>query len=358
MDIENIIAQIKPLDDHARQMARSRQDSLIKPPGSLGKIEELSIQLAGITGDLTSRFEKKAIIIMCADNGVYDEGVSAAPQVVTLMQALNFQKRITGVGVLSNLSKSEMVVIDIGINSETRSENFIDQKIRKGTRNIARECAMTREEAVKAVEIGFDAVQKLHADGFSVIGTGEMGLGNTTTASLVLMALTGCSVDEATGKGAGLTDEAFRHKKKVVEKVFERHRPDKNDPVGILEKVGGFDIAGLVGVYLGAAYYRLPVVIDGVISAAAALLAFQWCEKTRCFMVPSHCSEEPGYRIAIEALGMKPYFDLGMRLGEGTGCPFTFLLIDAAQMIINEMATYEEAAMDNSKIIDIRKDQG
>ncbi len=355
MQLEDIVKQIKPLDEKARAAARTRQDSLIKPIGSLGKLEELSVRLAGITGDFSASFTKKAIVIMCADNGVYEEGVSPAPQVVTLMQAMNFQKGITGVGVLSKLSQSDLVVVDIGINSDAESEYFLNRKIRKGTHNLAKQPAMSREEALRAIDIGFEEVKKLHENGYSVVGTGEMGLGNTTTSSLVLMALTGCSVEETTGKGAGLTEEAFVHKKDVVRKAFEFHRPSADDPIGVLKKVGGFDIAGLVGVYLGAAYFRMPVVIDGVISAAAALLAFHLCNTVRDFMIPSHCSEEPGYAVAMKKLGMEPYFNLGMRLGEGSGCPLTFLLIDAAQNIINDMATFEQVAMDNSKMVDIRK---
>ncbi len=355
MNIINIINEIRPLDQNAMQMAKDRQNTLIKPLGSLGKIEELSVRLAGITGNYASRFDKKAIVIMCADNGVYEEGVSPAPQVVTLMQALNFQKRITGVGVLSKLSGSDMVVVDIGINSDVTSEQFLDRKIRKGTRNLAKEPAMTRDEVLRAIEIGVEETRKLAQAGYRVIGTGEMGLGNTTTASLVIMALTDCSVDDATGKGAGLTEEAFAHKKQVINNALEMRKPDPNDPLDVLEKVGGYDIAGLVGVYLGAAYHRMPVVIDGVISAAAALVAYRLCEQSRDCMIPSHCSEEPGYGRAMATLGMKPYFNLDMRLGEGTGCPFTFLLIDAAQMIINDMATFEEVAMDSSKMVDIRE---
>lgn len=354
MDLEEIITRIRPLKEDAQNLARNRLDSLVKPLGSLGRLEELSVQLAGITGDMKRRYNKKAVVIMCADNGVYEEGVSAAPQVVTLMQSLNFQKKITGIGVLSKLSNSEMIVIDIGINSDVVSENMINKKIRKGTNNLAKKPAMTREEVIQAITIGFEEVQKLQLTGFSVVGTGEMGLGNTTTSSLILMALTDCTVEEAVGKGAGLTEEAFVHKKEIVRKAFDLHKPNKNDPIDVLEKVGGFDIAGLVGVYLGAAYCRFPVVIDGVISAAAALIAFQLCPAARDFMIPSHGSREPGYQAAIQKLGMKPYFDLEMRLGEGTGCPFTFLLIDAAQMILHQMATFDEAAMDNSKMIDIR----
>jgi len=357
MNLNEIISGIKSVNSEARNVARVRNDVLIKPIGSLGKIEELSVKLAGITGDAFSSYQKKAIIIMCSDNGVYEEGVSVAPQMITLMQSTNFQKNITGVGVLSQLSNSDMVVVDIGINSSVQSEHFLNRKIRKGTSNVAKEPAMTKEEAFKAIEIGFEEVEKLHKKGYNVIGTGEMGIGNTTTASLIIMALTGCSVDRAAGKGAGLTEEQFKMKKQVIRNAYELHKPDAEDPIDVLSKLGGFDIAGLVGVFLGAAYHRLPVVIDGVISSSAALLAYKLCEASREYMIPSHFSEEPGYVIAMKTLGMEPYFNLNMRLGEGTGCPFTFLLIDAAESIIKKMATFDEVSMDNSTLVDIREDK-
>lgn len=356
MELEQILKGIIPLNEEAKKLASKRQDSLIKPIGSLGKIESLSIQLAGISGQIHSDFSKKAIIIMCADNGVCDEGVSAVPQDITLMQAINFKKNITGVGVLSGLSQSDIVVIDIGIKSDVVSENFENRKIKKGTNNIAKEPAMTKEEVLQAIDVGFNEAEKLYKAGYKVIGTGEMGIANTTTSSLVIMSLTGCTIDEAVGRGAGLTDESFTHKKQLIEKIFALHKPNANDPIEVLSKVGGLDIAGLVGVFLGATYYKMPVVIDGIISVSAALVTYRLCETAKEYMIPSHLSEEPGYSAAVKALGIKPYFDLGMRLGEGTGCPFTFLLIDAAEKVIKEMATFEEVNMDNSTLVDIRED--
>lgn len=355
MNLEKILGEIISLNIERMNEARARQDTLIKPLGSLGEIEELSVKLTGITGKVHNDFTKKAIVIMCADNGVYEEGVSPAPQNITLMQAENFQKGITGVGVLSKVSQSDMVVIDIGINSDAKSENYKDKKIRKGTRNLAKENAMTREEVLQAIEIGFNEVKELYENGYNVIGTGEMGLANTTTSSLVIMSLTGCDIDEAVGRGAGLDDETFIHKKNIIANAYKLHSPDKNDPIDVLSKVGGFDIAGLVGVYIGAAYYKLPVVIDGIISVAAALTAYKLCDNTREYMIPSHWSKEPGYLVAMNELNMNPYFNLGMRLGEGSGCPLSFLLIDMAQKVINDMATFEEVSMDNSKLVDIRE---
>jgi len=355
VDLEKIIREIGMLDENAMAEARARQDKLIKPIGSLGRIEELAIQLAGITGEVYRSYAKKAIIVMCADNGVYAENVSLAPKETTLMMSMNFMKFITGVGVLSKLSGSDLRVVDIGIDSDVESPNMLNRKIRKGTGNLARELAMTREEAIKAIEVGFEQATELANAGYDVIGTGEMGLANTTSSALVIMSLTGCSVDSATGKGSGLTDELYIHKKKLIEAAYQMHKPDKDDPIDILSKVGGLDIAGLAGVYLGAAYHRKPVVIDGVISAAAAIVATRLCPNAKNFMVPSHISEEPGYSVTLRELDIRPYFDLGMRLGEGTGCPFTFLLIDAAEKIVKEIATFEEASIDDSTLVDIRK---
>ena len=355
MNLQEVISKIGTLDEEAQARARARQDELIKPIGSLGRLEELSVQLAGISGDVYHHYEKKAIVVMCADNGVYAENVSLAPQEVTLMQSLNFKDYITGVGVLSKLSGSGLVVVDIGINSDVESEKFLNRKVRKGTGNLAKELAMTREEALRAIEVGFEQAEALANDGCDVIGTGEMGLANTTSSALVIMSLTGCSVDEATGRGSGLTDELYAHKKALINNAYALHNPDKDDPIDILSKVGGLDIAGLAGVYLGAAYYRKPVIIDGVISAAAAMVASKLCPNVKSFMVPSHISEEPGYSVAMSSLGIHPYFDLGMRLGEGTGCPFTFLLIDAAERVVREMATFAETSIDDSNLVDIRK---
>lgn len=357
MQLNEIIAGIRPPDASTMREAKARLDELIKPIGSLGRIEDLAVQLAGITGQVFGDYSRKATIVFCADNGVYEEGVSAAPQSVTLMQSLNFGKGITGIGVLSKLSGSEVFVVDIGINSDVTSDGIINRKIRKGTSNLAKMPAMTREEALQAIAVGFEQAQSLHAAGYSVLGTGEMGLGNTTTASLVILALTGCTLEEAVGKGAGLSKEAFSRKKQVIQNALAMHHPNPQDPIDVLAKVGGFDIAGMVGAFLGAAYCRMPVVIDGIISAAAALVAQRLCANATHYMVPSHKSDEPGYAPAMRALSLSPYFHLDMRLGEGTGCPFAFLLIDAANRVIRDMATFAETSMDDGALVDIRKEE-
>ncbi|QAA34837.1 nicotinate-nucleotide--dimethylbenzimidazole phosphoribosyltransferase [Clostridium manihotivorum] len=337
---------IKPLYTDKMLEAKRRADNLVKPVGSLGKLEDMAIRLAGITGALNNYVDKKAIVIMCSDNGVCEEGVASAPQIVTATQTINFLKGITGVGVLARHNSCDLKVVDIGIKEDITHKSLINCKIRKGTSNIAKGEAMTREEAVKAIKIGFDLVYKLKKEGYKLIGTGEMGIGNTTSSSSVLMSLTGCSIDKAVGRGAGLTDEGMKKKFLVINQILEVNKPKAEDPIEVLHKVGGFDIAGLVGVYLGAASCRLPVVIDGFISAIAALLAYRIEPLSKEFMFPSHISLEKGYSLIMEQLGLEPILDLGMRLGEGSGCPIAFNIIEAATRVMNEMATFEEGNVD------------
>lgn len=338
-----------------RKEAKEYQDNLIKPIGSLGVLEEIAIRLSGITGKLQNSLDKKAILIFCSDNGVYEEGVSTAPQEVTATQTLNFLKGMTGVAVLAKQGGIDLKVIDIGIKGELFHPQLIQKKIAHGTRNIVKFPAMDWEQMMQAIEIGFQMVGELKNQGYQILGTGEMGISNTTTAESMIISLCGCSVEEAVGKGAGLTEELYQHKKEVIEKILEHHRPNSQKPLEVLCKVGGFDLAGLTGCFLGAAYYRIPIVIDGIISIAAALTAFLLNPLVKEFMFPSHHSQESGYSIAAKKMGITPYFNLNMRLGEGSGCPFTFYLADAAVKIMREMATFEEGNVDKSNYIDIRK---
>jgi nicotinate-nucleotide--dimethylbenzimidazole phosphoribosyltransferase len=214
---------------------------------------------------------------------------------------------------------------------------------------------MSREEAISAIETGIEMVAQLVKEGYSLFGTGEMGIGNTSTASAVAMAFLGCSSEEAVGKGVGLTEEGYANKKSVIERAISINKPDHNNPIDVLSKVGGFDIAGMTGCFLGAAYYRVPIVIDGFISAAAALAAYRINPLVRDYIIPSHLSEEPGYSLVINEIGLKPLLDLNMRLGEGSGCPLAFNIIEAAEAIISDMATFEEATIKDDFLIDIRK---
>ncbi|KUO75874.1 MAG: nicotinate-nucleotide--dimethylbenzimidazole phosphoribosyltransferase [Clostridia bacterium BRH_c25] len=352
---EKTKAGIRPAFEDSMRDAAERLDKLAKPIGSLGKLEDLAVKISGMTGKQSVSFEKKITVIMAADNGVVEEGVSSCPQAVTTIQTINFLKGVTGVCVLSKRAGADIRVVDIGVGSDLEYLGLINRKIRKGTSNMAKGPAMSREEAVKAIETGIEMVSQLVSEGYSLFGTGEMGIGNTSTSSAVAMTFLGCSSEAAVGKGAGLTEEGYDNKKSVIEKAISINRPDPMDPVDVLSKVGGFDIAGMTGCFLGAAYHRVPIVIDGFISAAAALAAYRINPLVKDFMIASHCSEEPGYKLVMREIGLEPVLNLGMRLGEGSGCPLAFNVIEAAEAIISQMATLEEAMIESDFLIDIRE---
>lgn len=355
--MESIIEGIKPLDLVAVEAAKRRVDSLAKPLGSLGTLEEIAIKLAGITGELYNKVDKKCVIIMSSDNGVVEEGVASAPQYVTLEQTKNFIKGKTGVAAISKANNTELMVIDVGINSTEKIDGVLDRKINKGTKNIFKESAMTYDEAKKAINIGIEAVAKAKNDNYDIIGVGEMGIGNTTTSAAVLRALIGCDLEKVVGKGAGITNEAFEKKKLVVKTAVDDKNIDKNDPVDVVSKVGGYDIAAMAGVFLGAAFYRVPVVIDGFISAVAALVATKINPLVKDFCISSHKSEEIGYNIAIKELNLNPMLNLGMRLGEGSGCPIAFSIVEFAISMMNNMATFEEGNIDDEYLDEIRGEE-
>ncbi len=355
-NIQTLMQNIKPLYQQTMEQTRKYQDNLIKPIGSLGRLEDIAIQIAGITGSVKNDLDKKAIIVMCADNGVYEEGVSTAPQEVTAVQTYNMLEGKTGVCILSRQYNIDLKIVDIGINGNVKHTQLIDRKINYGTKNIVKQPAMTKEEMEKAILTGVELVKQLKQQGYKILGTGEMGISNTTTATAVITALTDSTVEQTTGKGAGLTKALFEHKKEVLTKALEMHNHTQNMPFEIVQKMGGFDIAGLMGCFLGAAYYRIPIVIDGVISISAALAAYCTQHLVKDYVFASHHSAEPAYSIAAEKMKLRPYFELDMRLGEGTGCPFTMYLADAATKIVREMATFEQGNVDKSNYIDIRKD--
>ena len=343
---------ICPLDEAAMSAARQRQAQLAKPPGSLGRLEELSIQLAGITGSVRNRIEKKHLLVFAADNGVVEEGVSSAPQSVTLMQTVNLTRHKTGASTLCRHFGCGITVCDVGVNADIPEPKVLDRKIAYGTQNIVHGPAMTREQCLKAMEVGFDLARDTQAD---VLGIGEMGIGNTTTSSAVLAVLLDADVEAVTGRGGGITDASFLKKKQVIRDAISMNRPDKADVVDVIAKVGGFDIAAMCGAFLGAAAARRPVVIDGFISAVAALCACRLCPDAVGYFVPSHASYEIGYKLAMDAMGLEPLFLLGMRLGEGSGCPLAFQILDAACAIINDMATFDQAGIDDGYLDEIRR---
>ncbi len=355
---EKIIRETRPADQKARAEAAQYIDGLIKPIGSLGKLEELAVQIAGITGKVHGNdLKKRTIVVMCADNGVFEEGIASAPQEVTILMARAMAAGKSGMTVLAHEAGSDCTLVDIGINSDEPIPGLLMKKIAKGTANFTKGPAMTREMCVRAVETGIGIVCDLKDEGYAMIGTGELGMGNTTSSACVLMGLTGISADLAVGKGAGLTEEGYENKKRVARLALSVNRPDPDDPIDVLTKVGGLDIAGLVGVYLGAAYCRIPVVIDGFISAVAALAAARLCPDAARFMIPSHASTEPGFALAMKELKKEPMLFMDMRLGEGSGCPLAFHLIDSVITMIEEMATFEEASIDGTSLVDIRENQ-
>ncbi|MDY6226681.1 MAG: nicotinate-nucleotide--dimethylbenzimidazole phosphoribosyltransferase [Clostridium sp.] len=353
-EVFSFINNIEGVNEKAKETARERMNILAKPLGSLGKLEELAIKLSGITGKVKNRIDKKCIIILSSDNGVVEEGVASSPQYVTLAQTINFSKGLTGVAILAKENSTDLIVVDIGVNCDGEIPGAINKKIRKGTYNIAKGEAMSYEEALKAIYIGIDLVRDVKEKGYDILGVGEMGIGNTTTSSAVLASLVACEIDEVVGKGAGLTDEAFILKKEVVKKAIEINKPNREDPIDVIAKVGGFDLAGMVGVYLGAAYYKLPIVIDGFISVVAALVATKLCSKVKDYLIPSHVSKEIGYSIAINNIGLEPMLNLDMRLGEGSGCPIAFSIVNYACAIMNNMATFHEAEIDPSYLSKIK----
>lgn len=348
------LKSIRPQDENAVAEAKKRLDNLAKPIGSLGRLEEIAAKMAGITGNVHNNISKKNIIVMCSDNGITEEGVSACPQSLTSLLTKNMARGIMGVSVLAAHANSEVSVVDIGVKDELKNNHIINKKVMYGTNNMAKGPAMAREQAVKAIETGIELVDELVEKGYNLFGTGELGIGNTATSAAVLSVLGGMDSDIVVGKGAGLTDEQHSNKKRAVKTAIENNRPDREDPVDVISKVGGLDIAGLCGCFLGAAKNRVPIVIDGFISSAAALCAFRLNPAVRDYMFPSHLSAEPGASIMMEELGLEPVLNMEMRLGEGSGCPLAFNIIEASLEIINKMGTFDDALIVNDFLVDIR----
>ncbi|MCL2226867.1 MAG: nicotinate-nucleotide--dimethylbenzimidazole phosphoribosyltransferase [Oscillospiraceae bacterium] len=352
--LEDYIEKIVLLDEKAMECARERQSVLAKPPGSLGRLEEISIQLAGISGGMFYDTSKRCVIIMSADNGVFEEGVAATPQSVTYSQTVNFVRGIPGVAAIAKQFAADLIVVDVGVNADIDHPLIRNRKIRKSTWNIAKGDAMTYDEAVQAILIGIETAVEAVEDGYTLFGAGEMGIANTTTSAAVLSALTGLSAEKAAGKGAGLSDEAYKHKIHVVRSAIERNRPDAGDPIDVLAKVGGFDLAALAGVFLGCAFMKVPVVIDGFISMVSALAAARIQPLAKEYMIASHASFEHGFVHAAQALGVEPCLNLNMRLGEGSGCPIMFAVIDAACAAMRDMGTFAEAEINDEYVEELR----
>jgi nicotinate-nucleotide--dimethylbenzimidazole phosphoribosyltransferase len=342
--LQQTAARVGVLDAEIMEAARARQANLTKPPGALGRLETLSIQLAGITGQLRPDLALRQVIVCAADHGVTAEGVSAYPSEVTAQMVLNFLAGGAAINVLARQVGATVRVLDVGVQGDLPAHAMLDSaKVRRGTGNLRREPAMTQEEAAAAVEAGIRAAQAAIATGNRVLATGDMGIGNTTASAAIAAVLTGKHVDEVTGYGTGLDNSTRRHKVAVIEEAIALHKPDASDALDVLAKVGGLEIGAIAGVILAGAAARVPVVVDGIISTAGAAIAVGICGAVRPFLIAGHRSVEPGHGVLLAHLGLTPLIDLDLRLGEGTGAALALPLLDAAVGTLNEMATFAEA---------------
>jgi len=341
-----IITQIGGLDAPASEAAHQRQLSLTKPAGALGRLEELSIQLAGITGVLHPPLRPCRVIVCAGDHDVTTEGVSAYPSAVTAQMVLNFLAGGAAINVLARLFGADVTVVDVGVKQELPDHpQLVKAKVRAGAGNILHTPAMTRSEAVAAVEVGIAVAQQAIADGACVLVTGDMGIGNTTASAAIAAALTGHPAVEVTGLGTGIGRDGWRHKVDVVQRAVEFHLPDTEDPLDVLSKVGGLEIGAIAGVVLAAAAAHMPIIIDGVISTAGAAIATKLAPAARAFIIAGHQSLEPGHRVLLDYLDLRPLMSLDLRLGEGTGALLALPLLDAAVATLNEMATFADAGV-------------
>lgn len=344
--LESTCAAIPPLDLAAAAAVQRRLDGKTKPPGSLGRLEEIACALAAIQGTASPRAEKKAMVVMAGDHGVAEEGVSAFPQEVTAQMVANFASGGAAINVLSRQAGARVLVVDMGVKAPIPGLPGVrDLRVGPGTRNLARGPAMTREEAVRALEAGIGVAAELADEGVRVIGIGEMGIANSTAASALTAAFTGLAPTEVTGRGTGIDDAAHARKVEVVERALAVNRPDRSDPLGTLAALGGFEIAGLAGVVLGAAARRVAVMMDGFIASSGALAAVRLAPRAADALLASHRSVEAGHRAVLHEIGKRPLLDLDLRLGEGTGAALALNLVEAAILILDEMATFEGAGV-------------
>ncbi|MBI5561893.1 MAG: nicotinate-nucleotide--dimethylbenzimidazole phosphoribosyltransferase [Deltaproteobacteria bacterium] len=343
--LEKTLAEIKPIDASLLDKAQSRLDMLTKPKDSLGRIEEFAKKIVAITGRTRPAISKKLIFTFAGDHGVAAEGVSAFPKEVTAQMVYNFLRGGAGINVLARHAGAEVAVVDIGVDHDfVSADGLISRKVVRGTRNMRLGPAMTREEAVACIEAGITLANEYASEG-AIYGTGEMGIANTTPASAIIAALADARPAEVTGKGTGIDDETLKRKIAVIEDALKLNRPSTNDPVDVLAKVGGAEIGGIAGLVLGAAARRIPVVVDGFISTAGALIAYELNPAVRDYVFASHNSVERGHRVMLERMRLRPIVDLDLRLGEGTGAAMAIFLIEAGVKVYNEMATFGDAGV-------------
>ncbi|HAN43876.1 MAG TPA: nicotinate-nucleotide--dimethylbenzimidazole phosphoribosyltransferase [Ruminococcaceae bacterium] len=347
MNIEKLISKIAPPDENAAALCKQRWDSIAKPLFSLGLLEKAVIKISALTENPLYKINKRAVVIMCADNGVVAQGVTQTDSSVTAIVARNFTTGDTSVCKMAKLARCTVVPVDIGIAADMSDCNIINKKIAYGTNDITICAAMTREQCENAILTGIEIVRDLKAQGYKLIATGEMGIGNTTTSSAVTAVLLNKKPKDVTGRGAGLSSDGLMRKIAAINKAIVHNKPDKSNPVDVLAKVGGYDIAGLAGVFLGGALYNVPVIIDGFISAAAALAAARLCPNAAKAMLASHISAEPAGQLILGELGLKPFIAAEMCLGEGTGAVAAIPILDMAYAVYEEMSTFADINIDN-----------
>ena len=344
--LADTISRISPLDERLYSAAQARLDNLTKPVGSLGRLEEFARRYVAVSADAMPPLPRKAIFTFAGDHGVTDEGVSAFPKAVTQQMVLNFLRGGAAINVLARHAGADVAVIDIGVDYDFGPiEGLLGRKVVRGTRNFTKGPAMTREEAIRCIEVGIGLANEYAAKGYALFGTGEMGIGNTTPSSAIVTVMTGITAAAVTGRGTGISDAALDNKIRVIEAGIRLNAPNPEDAIDVLAKVGGAEIGGIAGLILGAAANRIPVVIDGFISTAGALIAYGIEPKTRDYMFAAHSSVEIGHRAMLEKIGLQPILDLNLRLGEGTGAALAMILIEGGLKIYREMATFGEAGV-------------
>lgn len=341
------ISKIEKIDFSLAVKTQKRLDNLTKPQGSLGRLEELAKQMVEITRNENPAIKNKVIFTMAGDHGVVEEGISAYPKEVTPQMVYNFIRGGAGINILARHVGARVVVVDMGVAEELKNKNekLKIKKINYGTKNMAKGPAMTKDEAIKSIEAGIEVFEEELQNGIDIVGTGDMGIGNTTPSSAIASVITGKAVEDMTGRGTGIDDKTLSNKIAVIQKAIDVNKPNANDAIDVLSKVGGFEIGGLAGVILAAASRRIPVVIDGFISGAAALIAYRLEPKVKDYMVAAHCSVEIGHRLVLDYMGLKPLLDFDLRLGEGTGAALGISIIEAGIKILTEMATFQSASV-------------
>lgn len=348
--LNEYLQNIKPIDSHAIQTAKHCWDTIAKPLNSLGELENLICKVTGITGNPQVELSKTCAVVMCADNGIIEEGVTQTHNSITYLVAKNMSMGTANVNLMAKASHSDVYVVDIGMATPIEDGlNILDRKVSLGTKNFLKSQAMTREQATQAILVGIQTVRDLQALGYNAIATGEMGIGNTTTSSAIASVLLGVPPKVVTGKGAGLSEDGLTHKVEVIERAIELHNPDPNDPLDVLAKVGGYDICGMVGLYLGGAVYGVPIVIDGLISAVSALVAYRLSKESVGYMLPSHMSKEPATTLIMEELGLEPIIHANMCLGEGTGSVALFPILNMALEVYHSNRTFNSIGMEAYK---------